>query len=369
MNTKRGGTLDWFVQKKRKNVDGSSSHLPSKASTDLSSTEKECQFNVKSLLHDLGLRTSILDYHPNLQDEIRREYISRGLCRPAHDFPQTNFGDFNGMGGDAFVRNGFKGWNRPVGFTKHVGKQSTKYRRKYRTRLLASLHCIRLLLHQGLSTRGKKRRAPKNHKLTSPIIQIDMINCCAKETTKIIIKELGEDYFAILADESSDVSHKEQMSLCLRIRGQGYDGASNMKGGINGLKTLILKDSKSAYYIHCFAHQLQLTLVAVSKKSMDCGWLFEALTNLLNVKLLKLAEFYPKEFSSVKLLALDSQLDTYIHDVRKDERFIGLKNIGELSIKLVELNKHESFDLVYLLIKLVLIFQWLRLALREFFRA
>ncbi|GJV49000.1 zinc finger MYM-type protein 1-like protein [Tanacetum coccineum] len=72
-------------------------------------------------------------------------------------------------------------------------------------------------------------------------------------------------------------------------------------------------------------------------------------------KLLKLAEFYPKEFSSVELLALDSQPDTYIHDVRKEERFIRLKNIGELSIKLVELNKHESFDLVYLLIKLVLI--------------
>ncbi|GJY90604.1 zinc finger MYM-type protein 1-like protein [Tanacetum coccineum] len=67
-------------------------------------------------------------------------------------------------------------------------------------------------------------------------------------------------------------------------------------------------------------------------------------------KLLKLAEFYPIEFSSVELLARDSQLDTYIHDVNKDERFIGLKNIGELSIKLMELNKHQSFDLVYLLI-------------------
>ena len=30
------------------------------------------------------------------------------------------------------------------------------------------------------------------------------------------IEDLGEDYYAILADESSDVSHKEQLSLCLR---------------------------------------------------------------------------------------------------------------------------------------------------------
>ncbi|CAN0857779.1 hypothetical protein LINGRAHAP2_LOCUS6922 [Linum grandiflorum] len=28
-----------------------------------------------------------------------------------------------------------------------------------------------------------------------------------------------------------------------RVRGQGYDGASNMKGEINGLKTLILEES------------------------------------------------------------------------------------------------------------------------------
>ena len=45
-------------------------------------------------------------------------------------------------------------------------------------------------------------------------------------------------------------------------------------------------------------------------------------------KLLKLVEFYPKDFSTIELLNLDSRLDNYIHDVRKDERFIGLKNIG-----------------------------------------
>ena len=41
-----------------------------------------------------------------------------------------------------------------------------------------------------------------------------------------------------------------------RLRGQGYDGASNMQGEFNGLKTLILKESICAYYIYCFAHQL-----------------------------------------------------------------------------------------------------------------
>lgn len=112
-------------------------------------------------------------------------------------------------------------------------------------------------------------------------------------------------------DESADISDKEQLSVCLRyirksgevverflgivhvpnttsltlknaiesllmehsltlsrVRGQGYDGASNMKGAIGGLKTLIMNECPSAHYVHCFAHQLQLTLVAVAKKIM-----------------------------------------------------------------------------------------------------
>ncbi|QHO38993.1 Zinc finger MYM-type protein [Arachis hypogaea] len=36
--------------------------------------------------------------------------------------------------------------------------------------------------------------------------------------------------------------------------GQGYDGASNMRGEWNGLQALFLKDSPQAYYVHCFAH-------------------------------------------------------------------------------------------------------------------
>lgn len=42
----------------------------------------------------------------------------------------------------------------------------------------------------------------------------------------------------------------------LRLCGQGYDGASNMQGEFRGLKSLILRENESAYYVHCFAHQL-----------------------------------------------------------------------------------------------------------------
>ncbi|XP_050207304.1 uncharacterized protein LOC126656743 [Mercurialis annua] len=50
-----------------------------------------------------------------------------------------------------------------------------------------------------------------------------------------------------------------------RLRGQVYDGASNMRGEFNGLKSLILNENPYARYVHCFAHQLQLAVVAVAK--------------------------------------------------------------------------------------------------------
>ena len=68
-----------------------------------------------------------------------------------------------------------------------------------------------------------------------------------------------------------------------QIRWQGYDGASNMKGEIKGLKTLIMKESPSAYYIHCFAHQLQLVLIAVAKDNEPCLWFFDHVSYLLNI--------------------------------------------------------------------------------------
>ncbi|CAH9107338.1 unnamed protein product, partial [Cuscuta epithymum] len=56
-----------------------------------------------------------------------------------------------------------------------------------------------------------------------------------------------------------------------------------MQGEFNGLRTLILKEKNSAYYVHCFAHQLQLVVVAVSKKHFEVGDFFDMISLLLNV--------------------------------------------------------------------------------------
>ncbi|XP_058198536.1 uncharacterized protein LOC131314058 [Rhododendron vialii] len=65
-----------------------------------------------------------------------------------------------------------------------------------------------------------------------------------------------------------------------KLRGQGYDGASNMQGKINGLKALILKENSYAYYVHCFAHQLQLAIVVVAMKDDLIGYLFQLVSKV-----------------------------------------------------------------------------------------
>ncbi|XP_073138007.1 uncharacterized protein [Henckelia pumila] len=63
------------------------------------------------------------------------------------------------------------------------------------------------------------------------------------------------------------------------IRGQGYDGASNMRGEWNRLQALILGECPYAYYVHCFEHRLQLALVAASKEMFSATC--EVLLNII----------------------------------------------------------------------------------------
>ncbi|XP_071705044.1 uncharacterized protein [Rutidosis leptorrhynchoides] len=188
------------------------------------------------------------------------------------------------------------------------------------------LETLRLIENQNEDVRKVLLKAPKNRKLVSPKIQKEIASCFAKEILNFIFDEIGKDVFSLLVDKSSDISKKEQMVAVLRyvdarglvkerfvgvvhvketssltlkgaidnlfaehnvslkqIRGQGYDGASNMQGEFNGLKALILKDNSSAYYIHCFAHQLQLVVVAIAKHHEGVRNFFDMLGVVINV--------------------------------------------------------------------------------------
>ena len=64
-------------------------------------------------------------------------------------------------------------------------------------------------------------------------------------------------------------------------------------------------------------------------------------------KLLSLAEAYPHDFDFGDLRDLSSQLGLYIFDVRDDDRFSNIQTVAELSQKMVETGKHDSYPLVY----------------------
>ncbi|XP_012699974.1 zinc finger MYM-type protein 1-like [Setaria italica] len=307
--------------------------------------------------HDPGLRAPISSYDVNDQDSVRRAYIALGPCQPKMKrdaFPQHDCGDnCKFPGGDAFVVEGFRNWNMKKRIHRHVGaidsahseaeekyrlftrpkasicesvaSNTAQFKTKYLARLTWSLKCIRFLLRQGLAFRGHDEtkdslnkgnfrellawlagnfeevnlvvleNAPQNCQMIDHKIQKQLIDACAHETTKFIIDELGDECFAILADESSDAYLLEQLALCLRfvnkkgepverflglvqvedttsltlkeaiqsllikyqlplskVRGQGYDGASNMKGHVNGMsckKTRMLRIAQAEYMI------------------------------------------------------------------------------------------------------------------------
>ncbi|KAM3372293.1 hypothetical protein ACQJBY_019277 [Aegilops geniculata] len=167
--------------------------------------------------------------------------------------------------------------------------------------------------------------APYNSKYTSPDIQKEILSIFACKISKHIREEIGDSKFSILVDETCDVAKREQMALILRfadkggvlqerffdlihventrsltlknkltyvlsnhgfdiqnLRGQGYDGASNMRGDLNGLQALFLQECPYAYYVHCYAHRLQLALVDASKEVVPVSQFFQKLVYIIN---------------------------------------------------------------------------------------
>lgn len=141
--------------------------------------------------------------------------------------------------------------------------------------------------------------------------QNDLIKALAISVKRVIKKEIQESkIFSILLDETTDVSHTEQVSFVVRyvhnmkikerfiqvcnvhstsgdalenlvmtlleenylkienIWGQGYDGAANMSGHYKGLQSRILRQNPKALYVHCQAHCLNLVLVESAKSNI-----------------------------------------------------------------------------------------------------
>ena len=135
-----------------------------------------------------------------------------------------------------------------------------------------------------------------------------MINIVGNQIRSEIIDEIKEAvFYSIIADKVSDISNKEQLSLSFRyvcdgsikevladfvqveritgvkiaeailaslaawdlplqnLRGQCYDGVSNMAGARSGCSAIIKEKVPVAVYHHCAAHRLNLAVVSACK--------------------------------------------------------------------------------------------------------
>ncbi|KAJ8774419.1 hypothetical protein K2173_016865 [Erythroxylum novogranatense] len=224
------------------------------------------------------------DYHIDQRDEIRRFYITAGPYQP-------RLSQYKLSGNDESIDSLNRG-----NFIEMV-------------KLLATYdkNVANVVLEN----------APGNAQYISPSVQKEILYIFARRIRAIIREDIDNAKYCIIIDESRDESKREQMSIVLRfkffdlvhvsnttaltlkeeitsvlsqhnlnicnIRGQEYDGASNMRGEWNGLQALFLKECPFAYYIHCLAHRLQLALVAAAREVSSVHQFFSKLTFIVNI--------------------------------------------------------------------------------------
>ena len=145
---------------------------------------------------------------------------------------------------------------------------------------------------------------PKNASYLSPETQNNLITCIGNVLLRHISNEIhAAKYYAVTADETTDVHKDHQMTITFRyvndeheicesfagfieveettgkalsykilqfieniglekrnLEAQCYDGACAMSGIYSGVQALIRADCPSAVYVHCSAHCLNLVL-------------------------------------------------------------------------------------------------------------
>ena len=150
----------------------------------------------------------------------------------------------------------------------------------------------------------------KREKYTSHDIQNEIIMLMAHQIVRDISENIRNSFYAIIFDEYTDVSNKEQLTFCLRwvddcfnireeflgfyevkniksdtigfaikdillriqisldkCRGQCYDGASNTLGKKSGAAKQIFDIQPKAHYTHCHCHSLSLSVKDLTKQS------------------------------------------------------------------------------------------------------
>ncbi|XP_058748655.1 uncharacterized protein LOC131621639 [Vicia villosa] len=201
--------------------------------------------------------------------------------------------------------------NQRQSVTSKFAKATKESEELYKIRLTCSVDCSRYLIAQGMAFRGHDEssislnkgnfremvdwvksnneqvrdafeRGGKNGTMTPDDIQKELAMCCAHEVTKVIMEELGDRQFSMLIDESRDISVKEKMAAMLSFL--------NDKGSVvercialhhvkdttsESLKDALYDENPYAFYVHCYAHRLQLVVVSVASTCSSIHDFFE----------------------------------------------------------------------------------------------
>ena len=223
----------------------------------------------------------------------------------------------------------------------HLSSQVTATIERNRHILKAILDVIVLCGQQNIAIRGHVERTTNFHSLlqfraktdpvlalhlqnddnrakyTSPRIQKELIELCGDYIRKSLVKDCNRaQFYAFLADEATDASTMEQISICVRfvhwkdedntvevreeflgfveaestkgvalaekfmttqaefgietrkMRAQGYNGAADMAGVHRGVQAIIKQHVPEAVYIHSKAHSLNLAIGHASKEPL-----------------------------------------------------------------------------------------------------
>ena len=81
----------------------------------------------------------------------------------------------------------------------------------------------------------------------------------------------------------------------------------------------------------------------------------DSFSNFNESKVVRLAELYPKDFSKFDLVELEEELKGWVYEMRENDKFSSLQNIGDVARKMVKVGYHTAFPLVYRLIELILV--------------
>ncbi|XP_044869697.1 zinc finger MYM-type protein 1-like [Mauremys mutica] len=301
--------------------------------------------------------------------------LNRAFCSVCKNCSEKKILIFSTKAEPTFISSGFQNWKHALrGFTSHEKSSchkeavmkyaalqsqvnvsalvSASYRKESQSARIA-LHniftSVQYLAQQGIALRGHNdsdsnlmqllllrstdseelrqwlnRTKYKwiSHEVINEIIEMMAMTALRK----IVQKIKASKFYAIVMDETTDLSRKEQVRFSLRFfssedweiyeefigfyqtdtmdaaslfkivedtllrcdlpfsdcRGQCYDGASNVSGKFTGVQARVKEREPRAEFVHCAAHSLNLATQDALHNIQECRYMFFMVKDLIN---------------------------------------------------------------------------------------